>query len=187
MRALAVHAVEFARHRPIALIIVTCYGNYMAKIPPQRSARGPGRPPTGRALTAAERMRSYRARQRAAGLRAVTRLEVRAPMVSAGAFAHRVIEARSLAMHCLAAQKVARNPVLLRDVRRTLAAWRSRYTNEVPRALDEWQAILGRPWPEIAAFITDPGERATRLRQSTPFAGVLSARERERVYAAFRT
>ncbi len=145
-----------------------------------------GRPSTGRALKAAERMRRYRERQHAAGLHAVTRLEARVPAISAGALSHRVLEARSLAMHCLAARKVARNPALLKTVRGTLAAWRQRYAAAMPRALDEWQAILERPWPEIAAFITDPGERATRLRQSTPFAGVLSARERSRVYAAFR-
>ena len=131
-------------------------------------------------------MRRYRARQRAAGLRSVTRMEARVPAVSVGALAHRVLEARSLAMHCLAAQKLERNPALLKEVRRTLAAWRLRYGSAAPRALDEWKAILDRPWPEIAAFITDPGERATRLRQSTPFAGVLSANERKRVYAAFR-
>ena len=131
-------------------------------------------------------MRSYRARQRAAGLRTVARVEARVPVLLAGALTHRVLEARSLAMHCLAARKVARNPKLLKAVRRTLATWRARYACAVPRALDEWQLILGRPWPEIAAFMTDPGERATRLRQSTPFAGVLTARERERVYAAFR-
>ncbi|MBI4191663.1 MAG: hypothetical protein HY525_14135 [Betaproteobacteria bacterium] len=150
------------------------------------SGRLPGRPPTGRALTAAERMRRYRARQRAAGLRPVIRMEARVPAVSAGLLTHRVLEARSLAMHCLAAQKVERNPALLNGVRRRLAAWRSRYATQVPRALDEWKAMLDRSWPEIAAFITDPGERAVRLRQSTPFAGVLSASERKRVYAAFR-
>ena len=145
-----------------------------------------GRPSTGRALKAAERMRRYRVRQRAAGLHAVTRLEARVPALSAGALSHRVLEARSLAMHCLVARKVARNPALLKTARSTLAAWRQRYAAAMPRALDEWQAILERPWPEVAAFITNPGERATRLRQSTPFAGVLSASERERVYAAFR-
>ncbi len=113
-------------------------------------------------------------------------MESRVPVMSAGVLVHRLLEARSLAMHCLAAQKVERNPTLLKSVRRTLAALRTRYAGEVPRALDEWNAILRRPWPEIAAFITDPGERATRLRQSTPFAGVLSASERKRVYAAFR-
>lgn len=145
-----------------------------------------GRPPTGHAQTAAERMRRYRARQRAAGLRTVTRLEVPVRTLSGGALKHRIIEARSLAMHCLAAQKIENNPELLDRVRRTLETWRLRYGEDTPRSLDEWKTILGRPWPEIAAFITDPGERATQLRQSTPFAGVLSAREREWVYAAFR-
>ena len=145
-----------------------------------------GRPPTGKAQSAAQRMRRYRARQRAAGLRAVTRMETPVRSLSAGALKHRIIEARSLAMHCLAAQKIMLEPALLDRVRRTLDTWRARYGKDAPRALDEWAEILRRPWPQIAAFITEPGERATRLRQSTPFAGVLGARERERVYAAFR-
>jgi len=135
-------------------------------------------------------MRRYRARQRAAGLRAVTRLEAPVRALSGGTLKHRVIEARSLAMHCLAAQKIERNRALLDKVRKTLTNWRTRYGgaqgNDMPRALDEWQHILCEPWPAIAALITDGGERAARLRQSTPFAGVLTARERERVYAAFR-
>ena len=149
--------------------------------------RSRGRPPSGKAQTPAERMRRYRARQRAAGLRLVTRLEAPASVLSPGALKHRIIEARSLAMHCLVAQKIAQKPLLLKKVRRTLEIWRSRYGEDIPRALDEWRILLDRPWPEIAQFITDPGERATRLRQSTPFAGVLSPEERERVYAAFRS
>lgn len=152
-----------------------------------------GRPPTGRAKSAAERMRRYRARQRAAGLRAVVRYEAPTQPLPAGALKHRIIEARSLAMHCLMAQKIERDPALLDHVRQTLQTWRARYGDDGdvggdrPRVLDEWQAILAEPWPVIAALITDAGERATRLRQSTPFAGVLSLDERERVYAAFRS
>ncbi len=145
-----------------------------------------GRPPTGQAQSAAERMRRYRARQRAAGLRTVTRFEAPATTLPGGALKHRIIEARSLAMHCLAAQKIERDPALLDKVRATLENWRARYGDDMPRALDEWDRILREPWPTIAALITDAGERSTRLRQSTPFAGVLTARERERVYAAFR-
>ncbi len=147
-----------------------------------------GRPPTGRAQTAAERMRRYRARQRAAGLRVATRWRpVTSATLSPGLLKHRVIEARSLAMHCLAAQKISDDPRLLDAVRGTLAGWRSRYGGSVPRALDEWQDILDRPWPEIAALITDPGESATRMRQSSPFAGMLTQSERRRIYEAFRT
>ena len=132
-------------------------------------------------------MRRYRARQRAAGLRPITRYESPAQVLPAGALKHRIIEARSLAMHCLMAQKIAHDPKLLDRVRQTLETWRARYSDDVPRALDEWQRILREPWPVIAALLTDPGERATRLRQSTPFAGLLTVRERARVYAAFRS
>jgi hypothetical protein len=154
--------------------------------PTKRTRAVRGRPPTGSAQSPAERMRRYRERQRAAGLRPVTRMEAPVRTLTAGALKHRIVEARSLAMHCLAAQKIMLDPALLDSVRRTLDAWRARYDKDAPRALDEWAAILRLPWPQIAAFITDPGERATRLRQSTPFAGILDARERERIYAAFR-
>jgi len=158
-----------------------------AKVPQAKRTQAiRGRPPTGSAQSPAQRMRRYRARQRAAGLRAVTRMEAPVRSLTGGALRHRIIEARSLAMHCLAAQKIMLDPALLERVRRTLDAWRARYAKDAPRTLDEWAVILRRPWPQIAAFITDPGERATRLRQSTPFAGVLGVRERERVYAAFR-
>src|SRR6266702_1421641 len=127
--------------------------------------RRPGRPPTGRAQSAAERMRRYRARQRAAGLRVATRWQpARSAAISPGLLKHRIVEARSLAMHCRIA----------------------RYGEDAPRALDEWREILDRPWPEIAALITAADESATRLRQSSPFAGVLTPAERRRVYEAFR-
>lgn len=149
--------------------------------------RGPGRPPTGKALTAAERMQRYRVRQRAAGLRATTRWQPAATApLTPGLLKHRLIEARSLAMHCLIAQKIAADPALLEVARRNIESWRSRYGDSPPRALEEWSAILKRPWPEIASLLTDTGETATRLRQSSPFAGVLSQAERKRVYEAFR-
>lgn len=159
----------------------------IASDPPARPAKPQrGRPPTGRAQSPAQRMRRYRQRQRAAGLRPVTRMQTPIASMSAGVLKHRIIEARSLAMHCMAAQKIMLEPALLDAVRRTLDSWRERYGKDTPHALDEWAAILRRPWPQIAAFITDPGEQATRLRQSTPFAGVLGVGERKRIYAAFR-
>src|SRR5438876_7993434 len=132
----------------------------------KKSRRRPGRPPTGYAQSPAERMRRYRARQRAAGLRAATHWQpaTSAPL-SPGLLKHRIIEARSLAMHCLIARKIAADPGLLAAARRRLAAWAARYGDGAPRALDEWRAILDRPWPVIAALITDAGESAARLRQ----------------------
>ena len=100
---------------------------------------------------------------------------------------HAILDARSLAMHCLIARKIAHDPQLLEIARSNLSAWkRSRTTAERPRYLDEWERVLRRPWPEIAAFITSTSAEAARLRQSSPFAGVLDPVERRRVYEAFR-
>src|SRR3989442_15176394 len=110
--------------------------------------RRPGRPPTGRAQSAAERMRRYRARQRAAGLRVATRwLPAASAAISPGVLKHRIIEARSLAMHCLIAWKIEADRRLLAAARRTLATWIARYGHGAPRALAERRRISHRPWP----------------------------------------
>jgi hypothetical protein len=132
-------------------------------------------------------MRRYRARQRAAGLHAAVRWQpATSAAISPGLLKHRIIEARSLAMHCLIARKIEADPRLLTAARGNLEKWIARYGDGVPRALEEWREILDRPWPEIAAVITNADESAVRLRQSSPFAGVLTPAERRRVYEAFR-
>ena len=146
-----------------------------------------GRPPTGRALSAGERMRRYRARRKAAGLKPVIRWMRPEDGAESGSFSmHRLLEARSLALHCLIARKITENPSLLGVARRNVDAWNRAAGKETPRYLLEWRRILERPWPRIAALITEQGENAARLRQSSPFAGVLSAAERKRIYDAFR-
>jgi hypothetical protein len=74
---------------------------------------------------------------------------------------------------------------LLELPKKNLLRWRTR-TDLPPAWMGEWQALLKRPWPEIAALITELSERAARLRQSSPFPGVLTPAERERIYEAFR-
>jgi hypothetical protein len=155
-------------------------------MPTRQKARG--RPRTGAAVPAAERMRRYRARQKAAGLKAVASWAPRADAQAPGVFSsHRVLEARSLALHCLIAQKIMADPSLIDIARRNVAAWRKKVVGAEPLYLAEWQRILARPWPQVAGLITEQSENATRLRQSSPFAGVLSTAERRRIYDAFRT
>src|SRR3979490_1479277 len=114
-------------------------------------------------------------RQRAAGLRMATRWQpTGSAAISPGVLKHRIIEARSLAMHCLIARKIEADRRLLAAARRNLATWITRYGDGAPRALGEWREILARPWPEIAALITGTDESAVRLRQSSPFAGALT-------------
>lgn len=99
---------------------------------------------------------------------------------------HRLLEARSLAMHAVIAAKIEREPKLLSIARSNLKRWRSRWDGDAPAWHQEWCEILDRPWFEIAAILTAPSEEGARLRQSSPFAGVLSPMERRRVYDAFR-
>jgi hypothetical protein len=142
--------------------------------------------PRKRPVPAAERMRRYRARRREAGLTLERRwVPVRAPVAASPYSDHRRLDARSLVLHALIAHKLVRDPRILDRARRTLDRWRTARGDE-PAALTEWRAILKRPRREVAALLVDPGENATRLRQSSPFTGVLTAAERRRIYEAFR-
>jgi hypothetical protein len=101
---------------------------------------------------------------------------------------HRKIEERSLALHREIAVKIQQNPSLLVEVRQRLeqAVGSKRYSESVKGALREWLDILDqKPVSEILELLTDPGEEATRLRQSSPFADVLSEAERRRVLNRF--
>jgi hypothetical protein len=135
-------------------------------------------------MTAAERMRAFRKRKREAGMKSVSRW-----VPTDGEYSrysdHRLLDARSLAMHCKIAQKISRDPELLNTAKENLARWSQKSAGERPRYLQEWEEILDRPWPEIADFITSISGDAIRLRSSSPFAGVLSAEERKRIYEAF--
>ena len=131
-------------------------------------------------------MRRYRQRKRAAGLKLVRRW-VSGEAQAVGPWSdHRLLEARSLALHCLAAVSIERQPQLLEIARHNLANWRQARGGVLPPALQEWEEILSRPWPQIAAVMTAPTEEGARLRQSSPFAGVLTPAQRRRVYEAFR-
>jgi hypothetical protein len=138
------------------------------------------------AMTAAERMRQMRARRKAAGFKSVASWVSDTGPSRAPYSSHRLLEARSLAMHAVIAQKIERDRKLLEIPRNNLKRWRQRWSADAPAWYVEWQEIMRRPWSAIASLITEPSEEAARLRQSSPFAGVLSAQERERIYEAFR-
>lgn len=137
-------------------------------------------------MTAAERMRAYRKRKRDAGLKSVRRWEPEQGGDTRRYSDHRILDARSLAMHCKIAQKITHDPSLLNKAKANLERWIARSEDPPPQYLREWERILERPWPEIAELITSMSEEATRLRSSSPFAGVLTAAERDRIYEAFR-
>jgi hypothetical protein len=127
-------------------------------------------------------MRRYRARRREAGLRTSTHWTPRVSVWSD----HRIAEAKSLALHMLAARRITSDPRLLERARATLGRWLKRYGERPPAALAEWRALLEQPWPVVAARATELSEDAARLRQSSPLATLLTEVERRRVRDAFR-
>jgi hypothetical protein len=156
----------------------------MAKNPTKRA---PGRPRTGAALPAAERMRRLRKRRKAAGLKPKIIWVSDDPVEDSVYSSHRLLDARSLAMHAVIARKIEQDPSLLSIAKRNIERWSARRPpGRHTGWLQEWSKLLEEPWPRVAALITDTHERATRLRQSSPFAGLLSQKERRIIYAAFR-
>ncbi|MGW8265937.1 MAG: helix-turn-helix transcriptional regulator [Longimicrobiales bacterium] len=95
-------------------------------------------------------------------------------------------ERRSLHLHRAIARRLERSPELvLARARGNLSLMRKNH----PEAEDlflEWEVILNRPVSEMAPALTDPSPRSRELRQVTPFAGVLTAKERTEVYRSFR-
>jgi len=89
---------------------------------------------------------------------------------------HRRVEERSIALHREIARRIHANPELLLIAKRNLERW-IEMDGQIP-VWCEWQEILGRPLVEIIDLLVSPGENARRLRQSSPFCGILSPMER---------
>ena len=92
---------------------------------------------------------------------------------------HQWIDRRSLALHDAVASKLERDPRLVSIARTNLERWIR--ANPSP-ALQEWQDVLDRtPLPALVALLRSSGEYPARLRQSSPFAGVLTREERQAI------
>ena len=95
---------------------------------------------------------------------------------------HERLDERSLALHAAVAAKIRRNPALIERARANLYRWRASLSGSW---MDEWQTILDGPLEGVVACLNERSERATRLRQSSPFAGLLTSRERRAIYESF--
>ena len=99
---------------------------------------------------------------------------------------HSRIDERSLAMHRLIAAKVRADPALLDKARDNVRRWQE--SEGSPKlALAEWEHLLGGPVSQVTQFIAERSDHATRLRQSSPFAGILTEAERLAIYESYST
>ena len=93
--------------------------------------------------------------------------------------AHRRIDLTNIAQDRKIAAKLRRGAWVLGVARRNLRRWMVRDGQKLRPVFQEWHLILTRlSRAEIAEFLCSDTPMARRLRQSSPFAGVLSAVER---------
>jgi DNA-binding transcriptional ArsR family regulator len=92
---------------------------------------------------------------------------------------HAQADARSRALAAAIAERLTTDPTLLQRARAWIDDRLQRSTGPERHALREWARILRTTsLPRLRRFLVDPGERATRLRQSSPFVAVLTPDER---------
>lgn len=99
--------------------------------------------------------------------------------------AHVLAEARSLALHREVLARIQHQPALLDRVRDRLRRWREDPSK--PQAyVIAWCELIDGPFEVLSSTMTSDDERAKSLRQATPFAGIVDARTRWRIWAAVR-
>jgi hypothetical protein len=96
---------------------------------------------------------------------------------------HKRLEDRSLALHREIAERLEQNPELIEIAKANLERWAAR-DGDLP-VWREWREILNKPLALIIAILRSDDETSKRLRQSSPFSGILSPRERWNIYESF--
>jgi hypothetical protein len=91
--------------------------------------------------------------------------------------AHARNERFSLLLHREVAKTIERDAGVLARGRRNILRWQAAHGHSV-RAWDEWLALLDAGADAVRRAILDEGEEATRLRQSSPFAGIIPNQRR---------
>ena len=86
------------------------------------------------------------------------------------------------------AERMRRQPEVIDFARANLMRWsqQNRSTPSLLRCYAEWQQILARPVEEICTLLCSETDVAQRLRQNSPFAGVLSPAEVLEIKSRFR-
>ena len=71
-----------------------------------------------------------------------------------------------------------RNPALFEKARLTLARWRQMACVASQPYLEEWEHLMNQGIEACLSVAVEDSQRAAALRQSSPFPGILTNRER---------
>jgi hypothetical protein len=100
---------------------------------------------------------------------------------------HAQIDQVSLEMARRVAERLRLQPELVELARANLARWSRQNASaaSLVRCYAEWQTILARPLDEICDLLCAETDEARRLRQNSPFVGVLDPAEVWEIKARF--
>ena len=93
---------------------------------------------------------------------------------------------RSLAMAKAIVELIDKDPEHRGLIRARNTCWRWLEEYGADPNVEEWQDILTRPWSEIRDILVSVSDEGARLRQNSPFAGVLPPKQRWAIYRKFR-
>lgn len=99
---------------------------------------------------------------------------------------HCLIDERSLAFDKVIAAKLRENPDLVEKARSNLSRWLLTSDAALAPALCEWQKLLDGPMELLLSTMESTDERATLLRQSSPFCGILTREERTQILQEYQ-
>ncbi len=96
---------------------------------------------------------------------------------------HDRAQLRGLAYHRALARRLRRP--MVDDALRQVWKWRQQGAID-PRYADRWEELLRKPVTEVRRAISEDSEAAAALRQTSPFAGMLSEPERRKILQEIR-
>jgi len=96
---------------------------------------------------------------------------------------HNRLEERSLALHREIVKRLKDNYRLVEIAKANIERWTKR-DGDLP-VWREWKEILNRPLSHVINVLLSEDEESKRLRQSSPFCGILAPRERWDIYESF--
>jgi hypothetical protein len=96
---------------------------------------------------------------------------------------HRAAEQRSLRYHAAIARRIADDPSIVKRALKRVERWLED-ESVAHHYASGWQEALSGTTEALRAFLVDSSENARAFRQVSPFAGVLTPRERWALWAA---
>ena len=97
---------------------------------------------------------------------------------------HPAIDRMGLAYARILAKKIDTDRTLLQVGLDNIERW-AKLHGDLPRAHEEWRNLIeGEPWEKLRDMLIEESDEGQRLRSSSPFAGIVTPAERERILAA---